>query len=130
LVRRDYNESVGCFDENMFLYEEEMDIFLPARRRGLDVCWCGEATVVHHHGASSGEHQENAFALKHQYRSRYYCFRKHYGPWAARLAYWSDAGVYGLSMVLNRVRGKQSTAGLHLGLVREGYRLGREGKRT
>ncbi len=130
LVRRDYLESLGGFDENIFLYEEEMDIFLPARRRGLEVCWCGEATVIHHHGASSGEHQESAFALKHQYLSRYYCFRKHYGAWAARLAYWSDFAVYGLSMMLNRLRGKASTAELHLGLVRDGYRLAGEVGKT
>ncbi|MBX7256946.1 MAG: glycosyltransferase family 2 protein [Candidatus Hydrogenedentes bacterium] len=122
LVRRDYLESIGCFDENMFLYEEEMDIFLPANRRGLEVRWCGDATVIHHHGASSGEHQESEFALKHQYRSRYYCFRKHYGAWSARLAYWSDLGVYSLSTALNRLRGKPSSAALHRSLVREAYR--------
>lgn len=123
LVRREYLESIGCFDENMFLYEEEMDVFLPARRRGLEVRWCGDATVIHHHGASSGERQESAFALKHQYLSRYYCFRKHYGAGAARLAYWSDVSIYTLSAVLNRLRGKPSSAGLHRRLVQEGYRI-------
>ena len=121
LVRRSYLDEVGGFDEGLFLYEEEMDLFLPARRSGRAVCYCGEAEVVHHHGASSGEHGESEFAAFHMFRSKYYCFRKHYGACLAWSVYACDQGVYGASAWLNRLRGTASPAPRKQALSRRAY---------
>lgn len=122
LVRRSYIESIGGFDENLFLYEEELDIFLPARRRGYDVCYCPDARVIHHHGASSGEFQGSDTSLYHLFRSKYYAFRKHYGRAVAALAFASDYAVFLASIAVNRLRGTPTSAGRYAALCRKGYR--------
>lgn len=122
LMRRDYLESIGGFDENLFLYEEEMDIMLPARRQRREVCFCAEARVIHHHGASSGEREASDASLFHLYRSKYYTFRKHYGGSVAWLAYVSDYAVFVASSLINRVRGSASVAARNASFCAKGYR--------
>ncbi|MBI3118470.1 MAG: glycosyltransferase family 2 protein, partial [Candidatus Hydrogenedentes bacterium] len=46
LARRQYMDSVGGFDENLFFYEEELDLSLPARRAGKTVRYCPDAHVI------------------------------------------------------------------------------------
>ncbi len=122
MVSRPLFESVGLFDETLFLYEEEMDIFLRARRKGLRVRYVWEAIIEHHHGASSGEKTGNPFAQFHQFRSKYYCFRKHYGTFRARLAYGADQSILGLSAWINRTRGTASPAADLKKLSRDAFR--------
>lgn len=126
LARRDYMESIGGFDENLFLYEEEMDVMLPARHAGKDVRYCAEARVIHHHGASSGEHQASDASLFHLYRSKYYTFRKHYGPLTAWLTFITDLWVFLISAALNRLRGSSSPAGRNVQFCMSGYRAARD----
>ncbi|NUM55445.1 MAG: glycosyltransferase family 2 protein [Candidatus Hydrogenedentes bacterium] len=125
LIRRDYLDAIGGFDEHLFLYEEEMDVMLPARRRGLDVCFCPEARVIHHHGASSGERQASDTSLFHLYRSKYYTFRKHYGGAVAWLAFASDYAVFALSAMINRLRGTSAPATRNATFCARGYRASR-----
>ncbi len=122
MIRRDYLESIGGFDDSVFLYEEEMDIFLPAKRHRKKVCFCGEATVIHHHGASSGETKQlSDTVLLHAYRSKYYVYRKHRGRIRARMLYWSDRIPYGLSAILNRLRKRQTPSARHYAFCRWGF---------
>lgn len=121
LVRRAYLDAVGKFDENLFLYEEEMDISFPARRLGWSVHYDHAAVVVHHHGGSSqGEPMKEVTQL-HAFRSKYYCFRKHYGPIAARATYMANRALFGLSTLKNRLAGRPSPAPALLRLAKEGY---------
>ncbi|MBM3289054.1 MAG: glycosyltransferase family 2 protein [Candidatus Hydrogenedentes bacterium] len=130
LVRRDYLESVGGFDENIFLYEEEMDILLPARRRGLDVCYCPSARVVHHHGASSGGQDLGDVPLFHLYRSKYYAFGKHYGPFAAWAAFAAEHAIFTASARRHARRGLPSTAARLAEYCAKGYAASREVRRA
>jgi len=118
LMRRDYLESIGG-------YEEEMDIMLPARRRGKDVCYCASACVVHHHGASSGEQEASDISLSHLYRSKYYAFRKHYGELTAWLVFATDYAVFQISIVLNRLRGTSTPATRNAAFCLRGYKNSR-----
>ena len=122
LIRRSYMESIGGFDEKLFLYEEEMDVMLPARRRGLEIRYCPAARVIHHHGASSGEQQASDLSLYHLYKSKYYAFRKHYGAFIAWLTYLSDYGVFQLSIQRNRLRGTETAATRNAEFCSRGYR--------
>ncbi len=110
LARRSYMESIGGFDENLFLFEEEMDISIPAKRQGREVQYCPGSEVIHHGGASVEESGMSAFASRHLFRSKYYAFRKHYGPEVARLTYMADRTLFGLSALLNRIRRTSSDA--------------------
>lgn len=122
LARRDYLESIGGFDENLFLYEEETDISLPARRRDLEVRYCADATVVHGKGVSVQGDELKDTALFHLYRSKYYCFRKHYGAWAALTTFLTDLGVLWLLAAVNKLRGTATDAGRRLTFCRKAYR--------
>ncbi len=110
LMRRGYFEAVGGFDDNLFLFEEEFDIFYPASRRDLEVRYCADATVVHGAGKSVQANRMASFARFHLYRSKYYAFRKHYGAAAARVSYCLDIGVFGLSGIWQRIRRKPAEA--------------------
>lgn len=125
LMRRGYLESIGGFDENIFLYEEEMDVMLPARRRGLEVRYCPEARVIHHHGASTGDGGMGDIPLYHLYRSKYYAFRKHYGAFAAWAAFATEYIVFAASAARNRLRGTPSPAGRSALFCAKGYRASR-----
>ncbi len=113
LARRLCIDAMGGFDENLFIYEEEADLMLPARRAGYETHFCPEAVVIHVGGASAEPGGESPFSKRHLFRSKYYVFRKHYGRAHAWLAYLSDLCLFGLSLVFARLRGRVSAnAGL------------------
>lgn len=51
-ARREVFDTAGFFDERFFLFCEELDFCLRARRHGFGLGWCREARVVHAGGAS------------------------------------------------------------------------------
>lgn len=122
LARRDYMQSIGGFDENLFLYEEETDISLPARRQGLYVRFCPAATVVHHGGATVSGNAMSTFSTRHLFRSKYVCFRKHHGALYARLTYWTDVLLFGQSALRHHCLGRPSTASATLAQIRRAWR--------
>lgn len=122
MARRDYIERLGGFDENLFMYEEETDLMLPARKEGLEIIYCPDAHVLHHGGASVEAASLGAFSFRQLFRSKYCCFRKHYGPFAARRAYWLDRAVLRLSATLNTARGTPSQAASQLRQVRRAWK--------
>jgi N-acetylglucosaminyl-diphospho-decaprenol L-rhamnosyltransferase len=121
LLRRPYLECVGGFDENLFLYEEEMDISFPARRLGYEVHHLRDAEVIHHHGGSSQGQTLQEFTQFHAFRSKYYCFRKHYGPARASLTYLANRAVFAISTAKNKITGTPSPAPSLLKLAKHGY---------
>lgn len=123
LARRAWMESLGGFDENLFLYEEETDISLPARRRGHEVQYCPDALVLHHGGATVDSNGLNAFSTRHLFRSKYVCFRKHYGAAYAALTHAGDVAVFGQSALR---RGPASEAAATLRIVRRAWRESHE----
>lgn len=122
MARRDYIERLGGFDENLFMYEEETDLMLPARKEDLEIVYCPDAHVLHHGGAAVEAAALGAFSFRQLYRSKYCCFRKHYGPSAARRAYWLDRAVLRLSATLNAIRGTPSHAACQLHQVRRAWK--------
>lgn len=121
LARRDYMTSIGGFDGNMFLYEEEPDLFLPARKRGKEVWFCAEATVIHGAGGSVRMNRVSDFSRFHLYRSKYYRIRKHQSSVLARLTWWADSAILGWSAFVNRLRGTPTDAREHRALCRKGF---------
>jgi GT2 family glycosyltransferase len=122
MARRDYMQRIGGFDENLFLYEEEIDVMYPARRAGESVVFCPAAKVMHHRGGSTEPGVMSSFSARHMYRSKYYAFRKHYGRLRARLAFMTDAAILGVSVFHHRLRRKATPASMHLAMCRRGWR--------
>jgi hypothetical protein len=78
LVRAAVVRQVGLMDEGFFMYAEEIDWCLRARRAGWEI-YCLPTAVVAHHGGGSTRHYRRQMddALWH---SRFRLFDKHYGP--------------------------------------------------
>ncbi len=80
LVRRDIFEKVGRFDENYFMYFEDVDLCLRTKKKGSKIAVIPGALVFHESGKSFTSEREKK---KHYYTSQDYYFRKHFGQTAA-----------------------------------------------
>jgi len=84
LVRRAVLEQIGPFDPRYFLYYEEVDQCLAAKRAGWQVVFYPHTTVVHLQGASAREEGEltgagHAQVVALQVESELLYFRKNHG---------------------------------------------------
>lgn len=89
MVRREVFENIGLFDEDYFLYFEEVDFCFRAKKKGC-LCWYyPESRVVHFVGQSTqfkyGQDKQVRFP-KHWFDSRRHFFVKNYGYIYALLA--------------------------------------------
>ncbi|MHB1161232.1 MAG: glycosyltransferase family 2 protein [Chloroflexota bacterium] len=78
MVKREAMEEVGLLDEGFFMYCEEVDWCLRAKRQGWQLFQIPAARVIHHSGQSTGQFREKMLVELH--RSRYRLFQKHYSP--------------------------------------------------
>ncbi len=78
-VRRAVLEQIGGWDENFFMYFEDNDLCLRARRAGWDVYYAPQATITHWGGASLAHNHERT---RHYDASLRYFYAKHYSPLA------------------------------------------------
>jgi N-acetylglucosaminyl-diphospho-decaprenol L-rhamnosyltransferase len=82
LVRRAVFEAIGLLDDNYFMYFEEVDFCLRARRAGWSCWYVPHAQVVHLAGQSSGVTGQKARSGRrpeYWFAARRYYFRKHLG---------------------------------------------------
>ena len=89
LVRRQVFETAGLFDETFFLYYEETDLCLRARRAGFRCWYVPESRVVHLEGQSTGVTDTRVAPRRlprYWFESRRHYFMKNYGPWKTHLA--------------------------------------------
>ncbi len=77
LTRRDLLETVSGFDENFFMYSEDVDLCLRIRALGATVLYTPDVEVVHLLGRSASRNRERVLFESH--RSRLYFYQKHYG---------------------------------------------------
>lgn len=77
-VRRKMLEEIGFLDENFFMFCEDTDLCLRARKSGWKVFYFPFLTVTHQVGGSVSSNPLRA-KLEH-HRSMYYFFKKHYHP--------------------------------------------------
>jgi GT2 family glycosyltransferase len=84
LIRRETMEAIGVLDERYFLYFEEIDYCLSARRAGWEVVFYPHASVIHLGGQSSVKTGERVSSKGRQMiairiTSEYRFYRKLYG---------------------------------------------------
>lgn len=75
LARVEALASVGFFDEEFFLYEEDVDLCVRLRQAGWRIVFTPRATVVHHLGRSMEQSPTRSRIEYHRSHLRYY--RKH-----------------------------------------------------
>lgn len=79
-----YPNAVGPFDEDFFMYCEEVDLCHRLKQAGWRIVYVPEAVVIHYEGRSSS--QVVAARDIHYYRSKIRYFEKYFGKrWAALL---------------------------------------------
>jgi len=86
LVRREVIQQIGLFDEEFFMYCEEVDWCMRARAAGWKIYCVPQAEVVHHAGQATRQVRRISFV--NLWRSRARLYRKHYHPVYVRMAGW------------------------------------------
>lgn len=84
MLRRDVLLEVGLFDEQFFIYCEEVDWQWRIRERGWRIFCVPQARVTHLGGGSSS--QARPSSLFNLWKSRLQLYDKHYSPWKRWLA--------------------------------------------
>jgi GT2 family glycosyltransferase len=92
LLRREALDEVGLFDEDFFLYSEEVDLQFRLRQAGWLVHYLPDVTVVHHESQFSAEIPERR--INEMWRSRHRYWQKHHSGPGARLAALATGGQY------------------------------------
>lgn len=75
LTTKKYYEEVGGFDEQIFMYMEEIDLFKRAAQKGLKVGFYPEAKIIHYGFASSGSKSKPVINV---FKGYLYYYQKHY----------------------------------------------------
>lgn len=85
-IHRDVFEKVGLWDEKYFLYFEDADFSLRARRAGISVTIAPDV-MIHHNTSSTTKKLGSPLLLRYHYRNALY-FNLKNGSWYIRLAVW------------------------------------------
>jgi N-acetylglucosaminyl-diphospho-decaprenol L-rhamnosyltransferase len=113
LIRREVLQEVGLFDEDFFLYFEEVDLSLRAARAGWESWYVPGATILHESGASTGAtggHELERRMPAYWFESRRRYFLKNRGRLvclAADLAWTLGNSLWNLRRWLSRAPAKE-----------------------
>ncbi|PQO43905.1 glycosyltransferase family 2 protein [Blastopirellula marina] len=80
LIRRQIWEQLEGFDLEFFMYGEDTDLCIRARKLGAKCLICPDATLIHYGGRSEKIRGDKMIRL---FRAKNQLFRKHWSPWAA-----------------------------------------------
>jgi GT2 family glycosyltransferase len=100
LLRRAALDEVGLFDEDFFLYSEEVDLQFRMHRAGWSVHYFPEVTVIHHESQLGTDMPERR--INEMWRSGHRYWRKHHSAAGARVAavcFGAQIGVRALLML-------------------------------
>ena len=83
LIRKTSFSRLKGFDENMFMYLEDVDMCVRAKQFGMNIVYCPHSVIKHIGGASSN----NIYKIHHKawYSSREYYAKKHFSFIISRL---------------------------------------------
>jgi GT2 family glycosyltransferase len=114
VLRREALDQAGLFDEEFFLYSEEVDLQLRLRQSGWEVHYFPLVTVVHHESQFSADVPERR--INESWRSRHRYWRKHHTRAGARLAAVATGAQYAARAALAPVAGKDPGLGARMRL--------------
>ena len=112
MVRRKVFDDVGVFDDQYFMYFEEVDFCMRARRAGWEVWVVPKSEIVHLVGASSGIQigkQKQKRRPRYWFDSRHRFFIRNYGIFRTVCADVAFAVGYSVHRVISALRGKPRT---------------------
>ena len=122
VLRRAALEEVGLFDEDFFLYSEEVDLQFRLKRAGWDVHYFPPATVVHHESQFSAAIPERR--INEMWRSRHRYWRKHHSGSGARIAAVATGIQYAARAALSPIARRQPGTAARMRLhARDAWRV-------
>jgi GT2 family glycosyltransferase len=122
VLRRDALDEVGLFDEEFFLYSEEVDLQLRLRRAGWKVEYFPGLEVVHHESQFSAGIPERR--INEMWRSRHRYWHKHHSGAGARIAALSTGAQYAARAALAPLAGADRTVASRMLLhARDSWRV-------
>jgi len=80
LIRKDLFEKIGGFDENFFMYYEDIDLCKRAGQSDFEVVFFPQIKIKHFSGRSF---RDKKGQKKYYYQSQEYYFRKYYGKFVS-----------------------------------------------
>lgn len=75
LTKKEYFQSIGGFDQQIFMYMDEIDLLYRAKKKGCRVFFYPEAEFIHLGSASSGG---RTYPILQVFRGFLYFYRKHH----------------------------------------------------
>ncbi len=79
MTRKNIIDDLGGFDENIFMYSEDIDLCYQILRRNWNIFYLASEIIIHHEGASTRKKKNRNFAPLMQKASNYYFIRKNFG---------------------------------------------------
>ena len=111
-VRREIYDALGGFDEEYFMYSEDVDWCYRIHRAGHRIAYVPEAVIIHHIGRSTSRAPFRMVRQRH--RSMWLFYRKHYSSdvvlldIATWLAIWTRCLIHITRNTLKRLLGKEA----------------------
>lgn len=76
IIKKSVFEEVGMFDENIFMYWEDVDLCKRVKTNGYEIIFDPSSSIIHYGGGSSDKVKE--FSMIKDIESRFYYFKKYY----------------------------------------------------
>lgn len=80
LIRKDVFTKSGGFDEKMFMYVEEIDLFYRIKMKNMKILYTPSASVIHYKGASSGG---RSAGIIEEFKGLIYFYNKHHSKFSS-----------------------------------------------
>ena len=104
LIHKSVFEKIGFLDENYFLYFEDADFTLRAKRAGVSISFLSKIKISHSVSASTKKLCSPTI-LKYHYRNALY-FNLKNGPWYIKLLVWPWSCLIALKQIIKIIIGK------------------------
>jgi N-acetylglucosaminyl-diphospho-decaprenol L-rhamnosyltransferase len=122
VLRREALDEVGLFDEDFFLYSEEVDLQERLHRAGWDVHYFPGVSVVHHESQFSADIPERR--INEMWRSRHRYWQKHHSGAGARIAALATGAQYATRAALSPIVRRDPAAAARMRLhARDAWRV-------
>ena len=122
MLRREALDEVGLFDEDFFLYSEEVDLQARLHRADWDVHYFPGVSVVHHESQFSADIPERR--INEMWRSRHRYWQKHHSGAGARIAALATGAQYATRAAVSPIVGRDPAVGARMRLhARDSWRV-------
>lgn len=104
LTKKGHYNQVNGFDEQIFMYMDEIDLLYRAKKQKLRVFFYPKSQIIHLGSASSGN---KSFPVQQVYKGFMYFYRKHYPIWQVNMLQYILKIKALVALTIGRVTGNQ-----------------------